>query len=57
MFLAREVLEMSLPKIGEEFGGRDHSTVMYSIEKIKETRQSDAYIDTIIEEITGLLED
>lgn len=57
MFLAREVLEMSLPKIGEEFGGRDHSTVMYSIEKIKETRKSDAYIDTIIEEITGLLED
>ncbi len=57
MFLAREVLEMSLPKIGEEFGGRDHSTVMYSIEKIKETRQSDAYIDTIIEEITGLLVD
>jgi len=57
MFLAREVLEMSLPKIGEEFGGRDHSTVMYSIEKIKEARKSDAYIDTIIEEITGLLED
>ncbi len=57
MFLAREVLEMSLPKIGEEFGGRDHSTVMYSIEKIKEIRSSDAYIDTIIEEITGLLVD
>ena len=57
MFLAREVLEMSLPKIGEEFGGRDHSTVMYSIEKIKETRKTDAYIDTIIEEITGLLVD
>ena len=38
MFLAREVLEMSLPKIGEEFGGRDHSTVMYSIEKINEIR-------------------
>ena len=57
MFLAREVLEMSLPKIGEEFGGRDHSTVMYSIDKIKETRQTDAYIDTIIEEITGLLID
>ena len=56
MFLAREVLEMSTTKIGEEFE-RDHSTVMYSIEKIKETRQTDAYIDTIIEEITGLLED
>ncbi len=57
MFLAREVLEMSTTKIGEEFGGRDHSTVMYSIEKIKEIRKTDAYIDTIIEEITGLLED
>ena len=57
MFLAREVLEMSLPKIGEEFGGRDHSTVMYSIEKINEIRKTDAYIDTIIEEITDLLVD
>lgn len=57
MFLAREVLEMSLPKIGEEFGGRDHSTVMYSIEKITEIRKTDAYIDTIIEEITDLLVD
>ncbi len=57
MFLAREVLEMSLPKIGEEFGGRDHSTVMYSIKEIKKIRETDAYIDTVIEEITALLED
>jgi chromosomal replication initiator protein len=55
MFIARVVLEMSLPKIGEEFGGRDHSTVMHSVDKIIKERETDQYIDTIIKEITNTL--
>ena len=31
---------MSLPKIGEEFGGRDHTTVIHAYEKISEARKS-----------------
>lgn len=34
MYLCRELTEMSLPKIGEEFGGRDHTTVIHAFDKI-----------------------
>lgn len=36
MYLTREMTELSLPKIGEEFGGRDHSTVIHGCQKIGE---------------------
>ncbi|CAM4236200.1 chromosomal replication initiator DnaA [Streptococcus penaeicida] len=35
MYLARELTDNSLPKIGKEFGGRDHSTVLHAYNKIK----------------------
>ena len=34
MYLSRELTDFSLPKIGEEFGGRDHTTVIHAHEKI-----------------------
>ncbi len=36
MYLCRELTEMSLPKIGQQFGGRDHTTVMHADRKIRE---------------------
>ena len=53
MYIARNMLEMSLPKIGEEFGGRDHSTVMHSISKIEEEKKFDQNIQNVIEEVTS----
>jgi chromosomal replication initiator protein len=41
MFLAREMTELSLDDIGESFGGRDHSTVLYAASKIKTMTKKD----------------
>ncbi|PKQ16892.1 MAG: chromosomal replication initiator protein DnaA [Actinobacteria bacterium HGW-Actinobacteria-7] len=44
MYLARELTDMSLPKIGNEFGGRDHTTVMHAFAKIQKLMsQRDVY--------------
>ena len=41
MYLARELTDASLPKIGEEFGGRDHTTVIHACTKISQDRAHD----------------
>ncbi len=44
MYLARELTDASLPRIGEEFGGRDHTTVMHACERVKEALTKDAFL-------------
>ena len=51
MYLCRELTDASFPEIGEKFGGKDHTTVMYACRKIKEQRTKDKNIDREIEEI------
>lgn len=41
MYLMRQHTDLSLPKIGEEFGGKDHTTVLYSCEKIAQRIQQE----------------
>ncbi|HHY97378.1 MAG TPA: chromosomal replication initiator protein DnaA [Firmicutes bacterium] len=55
MYLARELTEASLPKIGEEFGGRDHTTVIHACEKIQSESQTDAALANILKEIIARL--
>jgi chromosomal replication initiator protein len=48
MYLSRELTDSSLPKIGEEFGGRDHTTVIHACEKIAEDMKYDpAFANTV----------
>ena len=44
MYLCRELTDLSLPKIGAEFGGRDHTTVIHAVERIKGLMQSDKQV-------------
>jgi chromosomal replication initiator protein len=55
MYLARELTDSSLPKIGEGFGGRDHTTVLYAYEKIKAVSKSDLSLQEAIKKITQKL--
>ncbi|NQT29879.1 MAG: chromosomal replication initiator protein DnaA [Candidatus Saganbacteria bacterium] len=52
MYVAREETGASLPKIGEEFGGRDHTTVMHACEKIKGLLKNDANIREAVKSIS-----
>jgi chromosomal replication initiator protein len=56
MYLAREFTGESLVNIGESFGGRDHTTVMYAHDKIAGQRKSDQVVDTAIVEILSVFE-
>ncbi|MFH1617149.1 MAG: chromosomal replication initiator protein DnaA [Candidatus Margulisiibacteriota bacterium] len=51
MYFAREMTEFSLPKIGEEFGGRDHTTVMHACDKVKTSLKSNSSIDEAVKNI------
>lgn len=52
MYLCRKLTDTSLPKIGEEFGGRDHTTVIHAYEKISEGLKHDETLQEAINEIT-----
>ncbi|TLS35127.1 chromosomal replication initiator protein DnaA [Pseudalkalibacillus caeni] len=52
MYLSRELTDFSLPKIGEEFGGRDHTTVIHAHEKISKLLQTDHQLKKKIQEVT-----
>lgn len=51
MYLARELTDNSLPKIGKEFGGRDHSTVLHAYNKIKNMLSQDESLRIELESI------
>ncbi|HOV70349.1 MAG TPA: chromosomal replication initiator protein DnaA [Clostridia bacterium] len=46
MYLCRELTDLSLPSIGEEFGGRDHSTVIHAINKVNMKSKTDPAFKT-----------
>ncbi|MBC2582654.1 chromosomal replication initiator protein DnaA [Clostridium sp. DJ247] len=51
MYLCRKLTDMSLPKIGEEFGGRDHTTVIHAYEKISQNLKVDEGLQNSISDL------
>jgi chromosomal replication initiator protein len=51
MFIAREMTRLSFPDIGENIGGRDHSTVIYSYNKMKQRIQTEKTLNETVEKI------
>jgi chromosomal replication initiator protein len=56
MYLIRELLGMQLVEIGNAFGGRDHSTVIHSLEKTETTLREDERFAERVFRIRGTLE-
>lgn len=52
MFLCRKHLGLSFPELGRAFGGRDHSTVLYSCRKIEQLQKDDKNIKTMIQTLS-----
>jgi chromosomal replication initiator protein len=52
MYLARELTDSSLPKIGERFGNRDHTTVLHAVEKITKLMQQDRDMYNRVQRLT-----
>ena len=55
MYLCRELTELSLPKIGDEFGGKDHTTVMYADLKIRKEMTENRGTYDEIQELTQVI--
>ena len=55
MYLCRELTDLSLPKIGKVLGGRDHTTVMHGINKIKKLLTKDPELARQISHLSGIL--
>jgi chromosomal replication initiator protein len=57
MYLCRTLLNSSFPEIARQFGGRDHSTVMYACTKLEQTMKIDRQMRAIVGELTSKLQE
>ena len=55
MYLCRELADLSYPKIGELFGGRDHTTVIHAYEKISKNKNTNLTLQKEIQEMVDIL--
>jgi chromosomal replication initiator protein len=55
MYLAKHMTEASLPEIGRQFGGKHHTTVLHSVEKIDAVRKTDKDLNRLLNKMTEQL--
>lgn len=56
MYLVKELTHASLPEIGRYFGGKHHTTVLHSVQKIDDLRQRDEDLNSLIQGLTDSLQ-
>ena len=56
MYLCQQLMDISFPRLGEEFGGRDHTTVMYACNKINDRIKEDRDFALVIKELKNKIE-
>jgi len=52
MYLAKHLTDSSLPEIGRQFGGKHHTTVLHSVDKIEQQRKSDKDLNRVLNKLT-----
>lgn len=57
MYVIREITQLSMSAIGEEFGGRDHSTVVYAMQQVEKNIKKDPKMKAMIEDIIKNIRD
>ena len=55
MYLAKHLTEASLPEIGRQFGGKHHTTVLHSVDKIEKVRKDDKDLNRLLNKLTEQL--
>src|SRR5580698_5433908 len=55
MYLSKHLTDASLPEIGRQFGGKHHTTVLHSVEKIEEVRKTDKDLNRVLNKLTESL--
>jgi len=55
MYLIRNYTELSFPEIGDKFGGKDHSSIIYAVNKVKKNLETDEKLEKILNNIIKMI--